>query len=73
MQGHIIKFHDGFGLGVIEAADGKRYRFHRSEVQNFIGEPVGHDADFLVESRRPRAIFVLAGSPWTAFGPARQA
>jgi hypothetical protein len=32
---------------------------------------VGTEVDFLVESRQPRDIFLLQGSPWMAFGLAR--
>lgn len=68
MQGQITKFSDKVGFGIIEAEDGSRYRFARSEILNLNGRLVGHSVDFLVAQRRPKDIILMTGSPWTAFG-----
>ncbi len=68
MEGQITKFHEGLGVGVIDAADGRKYRFSGSDIRNPNGRLVGVDVDFLVESRSPRDIVLLHGSPWTVFG-----
>jgi hypothetical protein len=73
MQGQITKFHHGIGFGVIRAADGRKYRFSKSDIYNPNGRLVGLDVDFVVESRSPRDIILLHGSPWSVFahsGPA---
>jgi hypothetical protein len=71
MNGRIVKFWDTLGQGVIRTDDGRKYRFSKSAVCNLNGKLVGIDVDFLVESRQPRDIFLMSGSPWTAFGGAR--
>ena len=68
MQGQITRFNDEIGFGVIETGEGQKYRFQMSQIKNPNGKLVGLDVDFLVESRRPRDIILLHGSPWTAFG-----
>lgn len=70
MQGHITKFHEGIGFGIISAADGRKYRFSKSDIRNPNGGIVGLDVDFVVESRSPKDIILLHGSPWTVFGRA---
>lgn len=73
MQGEITKFHDAIGIGVIRAADGRKYRFAGSDIRNPNGRLVGLDVDFVVELRSPRDIILLHGSPWSVFahaGPA---
>jgi cold shock CspA family protein len=70
MQGQITKFHDTIGFGVIRTADGRRYRFSKSDIRNPNGRLVGLDVDFLVESRSPKDIILLHGSPWSVFAPA---
>jgi hypothetical protein len=67
MQGHITKFHESIGCGVIRAADGLKYRFSKSDIRNPDGRLVGLDVDFLVESRSPKDIILLHGSPWSVF------
>jgi hypothetical protein len=67
MQGHITKFRDDIGFGVIRSEDGQKFRFSASEICNPNGKLVGHDVDFLIESRKPRDIVLLHGSPWGAF------
>lgn len=67
MQGHITKFHEAIGCGVIRAADGRKYRFSKSDIRNPDGRLVGLDVDFLVESRSPKDIILLHGSPWSVF------
>lgn len=71
MHGHIAKFDDLSGVGVIAAEDGRRFRFLRSQLTNSRRASIGEDVDFLLEVRCPKDIFVLSGSPWTAFAIAR--
>jgi hypothetical protein len=73
MQGQITKFHEGIGFGVISAADGRKYRFAQSDIRNPNGGLVGLDVDFLVESRSPKDIILLHGSPWSVFAHATPA
>jgi cold shock CspA family protein len=68
MHGQITKFSDTVGFGVIEAEDGAKYRFAKTEVMNLNGKLVGHSVDFVVAARRPKDIILMTGSPWTAFG-----
>jgi hypothetical protein len=68
MHGRITKFSDKVGFGVIEAEDGAKYRFAKTEVMNLNGKLVGHSVDFVVAARRPKEIILMTGSPWTAFG-----
>jgi hypothetical protein len=68
MYGRITKFSQNVGFGVIEAEDGSKYRFDKSEIKNLNGRLVGHTVDFLVATRQPKEIFLMTGSPWTAFG-----
>jgi cold shock CspA family protein len=70
MHGRITKFSTAVGYGVIEAEDGSKYRFAKSEVVNLNGRLVGHTVDFLVASRRPKDIILMTGSAWTVFGGA---
>jgi hypothetical protein len=73
MQGQITKFHEGIGFGVIDAADGRKYRFSRLDIRNPDERLVGLDVDFLVEHRSPKEIILLSGSPWTVFGRSAKA
>lgn len=73
MQGRITKFHERIGFGVIRASDGRKYRFSRLDIRNPNGRLVGLDVDFLVESRSPRDIILLHGSPWSVFACAAPA
>jgi cold shock CspA family protein len=68
VHGRITKFNEEIGFGVIEADDGGKYRFVRSEIKNLNGHLVGHTVDFLVAARRGKEIFLMTGTPWTAFG-----
>ena len=69
MKGEIIKFKDDIGFGVIQAEDGEKYRFAKTDVKNLNGKLVGHEVDFLLNTRRSTEIFLLQGTPWNAFGP----
>ena len=69
MQGEIITFQDDIGFGVIKAENGQKYRFAKTDVKNLNGKLIGHDVDFLINARRSTEIFLMQGSPWTAFGP----
>lgn len=68
MQGEIVKFHERLGFGVIRAENGERFRFAKSQVKNPNGKLVGYTVDFLLDTRSPRDIFLMQGTPWTAFG-----
>jgi hypothetical protein len=70
MLGKITKFRDDVGVGVIEAEDGRKYRFARSAIYNAAPKMVGLEVDFLVAASRPTEIIVMSGSPWTAFAGA---
>ena len=68
MQGQITKFRRDIGVGVITAEDGQKFRFTEEEVVNLNGRLVGHEVDFLVDTRRPQEIILLTGTPWNVFG-----
>ena len=68
MYGEITKFHDDIGVGVIEAENGRKYRFTKSEIVSSVRQLIGEGVDFIVDANRPRQIVMLSGSPWTAFG-----
>jgi len=68
MYGEITKFHDDIGIGVIEAENGRSYRFTKSDIVSSARRLVGEGVDFIVDASRPRQIVMLSGSPWTAFG-----
>ena len=68
VHGRITKFSEEVGFGVIEAENGAKYRFAKTEVKNLNGHLVGHTVDFLVAARRPKDIFLMTGTPWSAFG-----
>ena len=67
MNGEIVRFNSSLGQGIIEAEDGQKFRFSTSAIQNPNGKLVGLEVDFLVESRQPKDIILLHGSPWRAF------
>jgi len=67
MYGEITKFHDDIGVGVIEAENGRKYRFSRSDIVSSARQLIGESVDFLVDASRPRQIVMLSSSPWTAF------
>ncbi len=68
MYGQITKFREDIGVGVIEAEDGRRYRFAKNEIVNEAGRLIGQGVDFLIVASRPRQIIMMSGSTWTAFG-----
>ena len=68
MYGEITKFHEHLGVGVIEAENGRKYRFSRSDIVSSARQLIGESVDFLVDASRPRQIIMLSSSPWTAFG-----
>ena len=67
MYGRIVKFRRDLGIGVIRTECGNAFRFANTEIVNANGKLIGVDVDFLVAERRPREIFLMSGSPWTAF------
>ena len=68
MYGEISKYRDDLGVGVIEAENGRKYRFAKSEIVSCARQLIGEGVDFIVAARRPHQIVMLSGSPWTAFG-----
>lgn len=68
MYGEIKKFHRHIGVGIIEAENGRKYRFDRSAILNRRDDLEGQEVHFSLSSLNPREIIVLAGSPWAAFG-----
>ena len=68
MYGQITKFREDMGVGVINAEDGRKYRFAKDEILNVADRLIGQGADFLIVARRPRQIILMSGSTWTAFG-----
>ena len=78
MQGNITMFRQDLGLGIIVADSGHKFRFTSSEIRNpTVGNHnerlVGLEVDFIVESRKPRDIILLQGSPWAVFAQASRA
>jgi len=69
MYGQITKFRDDIGVGVIEAENGRKYRFVKSEIVNQTDRLIGMGVDFVVADR-PRDIIMMSGSPWTVFAAA---
>ena len=70
MHGQITRFSEEVGYGVIEADDGSKYRFAKSEVVNLNGHLIGHSVDFVVAARRPKDIILMTGTPWSVFSGA---
>ena len=68
MYGEITKYQDDIGFGVIEAENGRKYRFTKSDIVSSVRQLLGEGVDFIVDANRPRQIVMLSGSPWTAFG-----
>jgi cold shock CspA family protein len=68
MHGKITKFRSDMGVGVIEADNGRKYRFSHSQIRNGAPELIGQNVDFLLVASRPTDIIMMCGSPWTAFG-----
>lgn len=68
MYGAIKKFRRDIGVGVIEAEDGRKYRFERSAILNRREDLEGQEVYFDLASLKPQSVIVLAGSPWAAFG-----
>lgn len=67
MIGQIVKFDARIGAGVIKAESGEAFRFQNTNIRNPNGKLVGLDVDFLIESRQPKDIILLHGSPWAVF------
>jgi cold shock CspA family protein len=67
MNGRIIKFRTDLGYGIIQSEDGGKYRFSKEEIRNPNGRLVGYEVDFLLESRQSKDIFLMYGTPWSAF------
>jgi hypothetical protein len=70
MHGQITKYRDDIGFGVIEAENGRKFRFVKSEIVNLGEGLVGHSVDFLVVANQPTEIIMMTGSPWSVFGGA---
>ncbi|HMN38012.1 MAG TPA: hypothetical protein PKD49_09960 [Hyphomicrobium sp.] len=67
MLGQIKSFHRDIGVGIIDAEDGRKYRFMRRDIVNQRAQLAGVEVDFDLDGRSPRQIIVLAGSPWSVF------
>lgn len=68
MQGRITKYLAKHDVGVIHAANGRAFRFTGRDIINGADLELGAEVDFLVASAaRPVEIFVLAGTPFSAF------
>ena len=67
MYGRIVKFRKDLGIGIIRSENGQAFRFADKEIVNKTGGLMGVDVDFIVAERKPREIFLMQGSPWTAF------
>jgi hypothetical protein len=68
MQGQITKYRDDLGFGIIEADDGRRYRFTKHQIKNSAEALIGQDVDFVLSASRPVDIIMMSGSLWSAFG-----
>lgn len=68
MYGEITKFRRDLGIGVIQAEDGRAYRFEHSAIRNRRDDLEGQEVYFDLGGRKARDVIVLAGSPWAAFG-----
>ena len=71
MHGRITKFRHDMGIGIIEADNGRRFRFAGTQIRNSSPELVGQSVDFVVAGSRPTEIIMMSGSLWTAFGGIR--
>lgn len=67
MQGQITKFDATLGYGVITAEDGAKFRFAKRDVKNLNGKLIGHEVDFLLETRAAKEIILLTGNPFAVF------
>lgn len=65
MYGEITKYRVDLGVGVIEAENGRKYRFSKSQIVSSVRRLVGEGVDFIVDARRPCQIVMLSASPWT--------
>lgn len=70
MHGQITKYRDDIDFGVIEAENGRKFRFVKSQIVNAGAGLVGHSVDFVLVASRPTEIIMMTGSPWTVFGGA---
>ena len=68
MHGHITKFREDLGVGVIVTDEGRKYRFSGQELVNRNGRVVGHDVDFVLDSKLAKEIILMTGTPWQVFG-----
>jgi hypothetical protein len=68
MYGHITKFREDIGVGVIASDNGRKYRFVKDALISGTKPLVGEEVDFLMIASRPSQIIMMSGSPWRAFG-----
>jgi cold shock CspA family protein len=68
MIGRVTRFYSQFGVGIIAADDGRKFRFSAAELTNRDVPLDGEEVDFVVRSGRPAEIVPLSVSAWTAFG-----
>ena len=68
MYGEIKKFRRDIGVGVIQAEDGRKFRFERAAILNRRDDLEGQEVHFDLASLNPRGLIVRGGSPVAAFG-----
>ena len=67
LYGRIQSFRADFGVGVIAAGDGRKYRFARRDLINAQFDLEGQHVHFAISGLTPQSIIVLAGSPFAVF------
>ena len=65
--GRIQSFRSDFGIGIIAAEDGRRYRFQRRDLINAQFDLEGMPVHFALAGLNPQSIIVLNGSPFAVF------
>ncbi len=70
--GRIEFFRADFGVGVIKADDGRKYRFQRQDLINAQNDLIGQPVHFAISGLTPQSIIVLAGSPFAVFASRHQ-
>ena len=70
--GRIEFFRADFGVGVIKADDGRKYRFQRHDLINAQNDLLGQPVHFAISGLTPQSIIVLAGSPFAVFASRHQ-
>ncbi len=71
LYGRVQSFRSDFGVGIIAADDGRKYRFQRRDLINAQTDLDGQPVHFAVAGLKPQSIIVLNGSPFAVFASAR--